>query len=53
MGSGDEIRAEAAAWGEATGADYMALRFRHPGGPPHAAVLEALARFGDEVIARP
>jgi alkanesulfonate monooxygenase SsuD/methylene tetrahydromethanopterin reductase-like flavin-dependent oxidoreductase (luciferase family) len=50
MGSGAEIRAEAAAWAQATGADYMAVRFRHPGGPPHEAVVEALARFGDEVI---
>jgi alkanesulfonate monooxygenase SsuD/methylene tetrahydromethanopterin reductase-like flavin-dependent oxidoreductase (luciferase family) len=53
MGSGEEIRAEAAAWAVATGADYLALRFRHPGGPPHEAVLAALARFGEEVIARP
>lgn len=53
MGSGAEIRAEVASWAEATGADYLALRFRHPGGPPHAAVLEALARFGDEVIGEP
>jgi alkanesulfonate monooxygenase SsuD/methylene tetrahydromethanopterin reductase-like flavin-dependent oxidoreductase (luciferase family) len=53
MGSGAEIRAEAAAWAEETGADYLALRFRHPGGPPHEAVVEALARFGEEVIAAP
>ncbi len=53
MGSGAEIRAEVDAWAAATGADYLALRFRQPGGPPHEAVLEALARFGDEVIARP
>ena len=50
MGSGAEIRSEMASWAEATGADYLALRFRHPGGPPHEAVLEALARFGAEVI---
>ena len=53
MGSGAEIRAEVDDWAEATGADYLALRFRQPGGPPHEAVLEALARFGEEVIARP
>lgn len=50
MGSGAEIRAEASAWAEATGADYLALRFRHPGGPSHKAVLDALTRFGREVI---
>jgi len=52
MGSGPYLRAEVAAWARLTGADYLALRFRHPGGPPHEAVLEALARFGDEVIGR-
>jgi alkanesulfonate monooxygenase SsuD/methylene tetrahydromethanopterin reductase-like flavin-dependent oxidoreductase (luciferase family) len=50
MGSGAELREQVAEWGRLTGADYMALRFRHPGGPPHEAVLEALARFGAEVI---
>jgi len=52
MGSGADIRAEAASWAQETGADYLALRFRHPGGPSHEAVLEALARFGEEVITR-
>jgi alkanesulfonate monooxygenase SsuD/methylene tetrahydromethanopterin reductase-like flavin-dependent oxidoreductase (luciferase family) len=52
MGSGSEIRQEAAEWAARTGADYLALRLRQPGGPPHEAVLEALARMGEEVIAR-
>jgi alkanesulfonate monooxygenase SsuD/methylene tetrahydromethanopterin reductase-like flavin-dependent oxidoreductase (luciferase family) len=52
MGSGADLREEIAEWAALTGADYLALRFRHPGGPPHEAALEALARFGDEVIAR-
>ncbi len=52
MGSGAEIRDEVSSWAAATGADYLALRFGQPGGPPHEAVLEALARFGEEVIAR-
>jgi alkanesulfonate monooxygenase SsuD/methylene tetrahydromethanopterin reductase-like flavin-dependent oxidoreductase (luciferase family) len=50
FGSGDEIRAMVAEWEAVTGADYMALRMRHPGGPGHEATLEAIARFGAEVI---
>jgi alkanesulfonate monooxygenase SsuD/methylene tetrahydromethanopterin reductase-like flavin-dependent oxidoreductase (luciferase family) len=49
-GSGTDIRATVAEWEAQTGVDYMALRFRQPGGPGHGATLEALARFGDEVI---
>jgi hypothetical protein len=52
MGFGSELPDEIAEWAALTGADELALRFRHPGGPPHEAVLEALARFGDEVIGR-
>ncbi len=37
-------------WSEITGADYIAVRMRHPGGPPHDAVMDAIARFGEEVI---
>lgn len=50
-GSGDDIRATVAEWEDVTGASYMALRMRHPGGPGHEATLEAIARFGAEVIA--
>ena len=49
-GSGPEIRETVADWQATTGCDYMALRFRHPGGPSHEETLEALARFGEEVI---
>jgi alkanesulfonate monooxygenase SsuD/methylene tetrahydromethanopterin reductase-like flavin-dependent oxidoreductase (luciferase family) len=51
FGSGDDIRAEVVDWCDRTGADYIALRMRHPGGPGHDATLEAIARFGAEVIA--
>ena len=34
------------------GADYFLIRFRHPGGPAHPQVLEALELFGREVIPR-
>lgn len=50
-GSGAEIRAEAERWLRVTGADHIALRMRFPGGPSHEQTLEAIARFGDEVIA--
>ena len=45
------MRETIAEWEEITGADYLALRFRHPGGPTHEETLEALRRFGSEVIA--
>lgn len=50
-GSAEEIRSELAGWRERTGCEYVALRMRHPGGPSHEATLEAIARFGAEVIA--
>lgn len=51
-GSADDIRATVQEWSDLTGADYFALRLRHPGGPSHRQTLEAIARFGAEVIAR-
>ena len=50
-GSPEEVRATVEEWRELTGAEYLALRFRHPGGPPHGQTMEALRRFGAEVIA--
>lgn len=49
-GAPEEVRATATAWAEQTGADYLALRLRHPGGPGHATTLDAIARFGAEVL---
>ena len=49
-GDGETIRATVRAWCDATGADHLALRMRHPGGPGHEATLEAIERFGREVI---
>lgn len=37
-------------WNEEIGADYFLIRFKHPAGPPHARVMEALGLFGEEVI---
>jgi alkanesulfonate monooxygenase SsuD/methylene tetrahydromethanopterin reductase-like flavin-dependent oxidoreductase (luciferase family) len=50
-GDGGEIRATVEEWEAITGAEYLALRFRHPGGPGHDETIQALRRFGDEVIA--
>jgi alkanesulfonate monooxygenase SsuD/methylene tetrahydromethanopterin reductase-like flavin-dependent oxidoreductase (luciferase family) len=51
-GSGEDIRSTVQDWSDVTGADYFALRLRHPGGPSHGQTLEAIARFGAEVIGR-
>jgi alkanesulfonate monooxygenase SsuD/methylene tetrahydromethanopterin reductase-like flavin-dependent oxidoreductase (luciferase family) len=50
-GSGADVRETVQEWQELTGAEYLALRFRHPGGPTHEQTMEALRRFGAEVIA--
>lgn len=50
-GNGEDIRAEVKEWQRITGCEYIALRMRHPGGPGHEAALEAIRRFGREVIA--
>jgi alkanesulfonate monooxygenase SsuD/methylene tetrahydromethanopterin reductase-like flavin-dependent oxidoreductase (luciferase family) len=52
FGSAEEVRATLQEWNAITGADYFALRLRHPGGPTHDQTLEAIARFGAEVIGR-
>jgi alkanesulfonate monooxygenase SsuD/methylene tetrahydromethanopterin reductase-like flavin-dependent oxidoreductase (luciferase family) len=51
-GTPDEVVETLNEWGEITGADYVALRMRHPGGPSHAETLDAIRRFGAEVIPR-
>jgi alkanesulfonate monooxygenase SsuD/methylene tetrahydromethanopterin reductase-like flavin-dependent oxidoreductase (luciferase family) len=49
-GDGADLRAEITDWRDRTGAEYLALRMRQPGGPGHEATMTALARFGEEVI---
>jgi alkanesulfonate monooxygenase SsuD/methylene tetrahydromethanopterin reductase-like flavin-dependent oxidoreductase (luciferase family) len=51
VGSGADIRSQVAQWAEVTGAELIAMRLRHPGGPGHEATMEAIERFGEEVIA--
>jgi alkanesulfonate monooxygenase SsuD/methylene tetrahydromethanopterin reductase-like flavin-dependent oxidoreductase (luciferase family) len=49
-GSGEEVRETAEQWLAQTGADYLAVRLRHPTGPSHEQTLEAIAAFGRHVI---
>lgn len=49
-GSPDEVRETVQDWCGRTGADYLALRMRHPGGPGHDATITAIERYGEEVI---
>jgi alkanesulfonate monooxygenase SsuD/methylene tetrahydromethanopterin reductase-like flavin-dependent oxidoreductase (luciferase family) len=49
-GSPEEVLATLREWGELTGADYVALRLRHPGGPDHIETMAAIRRFGADVI---
>lgn len=49
-GAPDEVVETLREWGSITGADVVALRMRHPGGPSHAQTVEAIRRFGAEVI---
>jgi alkanesulfonate monooxygenase SsuD/methylene tetrahydromethanopterin reductase-like flavin-dependent oxidoreductase (luciferase family) len=51
-GSPEEVRETVEEWVDVTGAEHIALRMRHPGGPGHEATLEAIRRFGAEVIGR-
>jgi alkanesulfonate monooxygenase SsuD/methylene tetrahydromethanopterin reductase-like flavin-dependent oxidoreductase (luciferase family) len=52
VGSPTEVAADLAALVEATGAETVVLALRHPGGPPHGAVLDAIRLVGTEVQPR-
>jgi alkanesulfonate monooxygenase SsuD/methylene tetrahydromethanopterin reductase-like flavin-dependent oxidoreductase (luciferase family) len=52
LGSPDDCVERIETWHRDVGADYFLIRFRHPGGPAHSQVLEALELFGREVIPR-
>ena len=52
LGSPDDCGERIQTWHREVGADYFLIRFRHPGGPAHPQVLEALELFGREVIPR-
>ncbi len=52
IGSPEECVGEFREWKEATGSDTFVLRLRqaHSGGPPHDQIMDALQRFGREVL---
>jgi alkanesulfonate monooxygenase SsuD/methylene tetrahydromethanopterin reductase-like flavin-dependent oxidoreductase (luciferase family) len=50
VGDGSTVRATIEDWRARSGADTIAVRLRQPGGPGHQATLEAIGRFGAEVI---
>ncbi|HYB41797.1 MAG TPA: LLM class flavin-dependent oxidoreductase [Candidatus Methylomirabilis sp.] len=52
LGSPDDCEEKIRMWNREVGADHFLIRFRHPGGPAHDAVLRALSLFGDAVIPR-
>lgn len=49
-GSAADIVDTVQEWRRLTGAEYLALRLRHPGGPGHEWTLAAIGRFGAEVL---
>lgn len=49
-GTPEEVVTTIQEWQASTGADYLCLRLRHPGGPSHEATMETIERFGDEVV---
>jgi alkanesulfonate monooxygenase SsuD/methylene tetrahydromethanopterin reductase-like flavin-dependent oxidoreductase (luciferase family) len=51
VGSPAEIVEQVGEWAAITGAEMMLLRVRQPGGPGHAATMEAIRRFGEVVAA--
>jgi probable F420-dependent oxidoreductase len=50
LGSPKDCGERVRAWNVEIGADYFLIRFKHPAGPPHAKVMEALKLFGEQVI---
>ena len=50
LGSPQDCIERIGMWNAEIGADYFLIRFKHPAGPPHAKVMEALRLFGEEVI---
>lgn len=50
IGSPEDCIEQCARWGEA-GVDGLILRFRHPGGPAHREIIDAIRLFGATVVA--
>jgi alkanesulfonate monooxygenase SsuD/methylene tetrahydromethanopterin reductase-like flavin-dependent oxidoreductase (luciferase family) len=52
VGSPEDCLEQLARWQEEVRPDYLIVRFRQPGGPPHDKTLESIRRFGERVIPR-
>ena len=50
VGSGADIRERVQEWASATGAETIMMRVRHPGCPGQTSTMEAIRRFGEEVV---
>ncbi len=49
-GSPEECLEQLKHWQEEIRPDYLIIRFRQPGGPPHAKALEAIRLLGEKVL---
>jgi len=49
-GSPEHCREQLQMWQKEIRADYLILRMRHPGGPDHKRVVEAIKMFGEKVL---
>ncbi len=49
-GSAQNCREQLQMWQEEVRPDYLVLRMRHPGGPSHSKVVEAIRGFGEKVL---
>jgi len=52
VGSPDDCLEQLQRWQEEIRPDYLIIRFRQPGGPPHPRTLAAIRLFGERVIPR-
>jgi alkanesulfonate monooxygenase SsuD/methylene tetrahydromethanopterin reductase-like flavin-dependent oxidoreductase (luciferase family) len=50
MGSPEDCIEQIEKWNRDLGTDYFVMRFRHPNGPEHKKVLDAIRLFGEKVI---
>ena len=52
VGSPGDCLGQLLKWKEEIRPDYLIIRVRQPGGPPHERALEAIRNFGESVIPR-
>ncbi len=50
LGSPEDCVEKVQMWNREVGADYFLIRFRHPAGPSHQKVMDAIKLFGEAVI---